>query len=500
MRIVKFILEKIETIYHPNRDYPIAWRGGNLRADGKWMVKAYDAYGRETQTGLITGASAPDPFNLEPTEIWTKTFYDGESDASFTGFVDDFKNAPQEVLDLIQSTTAAAPPANSAQIYVGKVHYTETAILDGNTASTNRLLQIFRYDNYGRADRIMTDNHLGGFDNVFYTYDFVDNETTKLKFHRYLFTVPNLLLKRTQEYDHQGRLSNAYFQKGLIHAIPSQQLYNQQYDHENQVIQKNLGGLGNDTYLQQCDYTFLENGFLSGINKPANLSLNSANARFNNAPADLFSLDIRYDTPISATARKNGTIAELIWETQGERHNYTFNYDYLDRLTKANYGVLNSTDVLDPTEIYSTNYGYDNRGNITGLNRNGLIQTGSNGKVGRIDSLDYFYKANSNRLERIEDNAPCIDSILYTKTIQTDGVFSAEKTVISSSVVDSTTSVVFQADSSVTFLPGFSFKPSANDSLIAKIDVTISDSLPRVTSKIYNVAIIRFFAPKKCPM
>ena len=39
--------EIIETVYEPNRDYPVAWRGGNLRADRKWMVTAYDDYGRE---------------------------------------------------------------------------------------------------------------------------------------------------------------------------------------------------------------------------------------------------------------------------------------------------------------------------------------------------------------------------------------------------------------------------------------------------------------------
>ena len=46
---------------------------------GKWMVLAYDAYGRTTETGLVTSASEPDPFNLTPTEIWTKTFWDGQA-------------------------------------------------------------------------------------------------------------------------------------------------------------------------------------------------------------------------------------------------------------------------------------------------------------------------------------------------------------------------------------------------------------------------------------
>jgi RHS repeat-associated protein len=423
--------EKIETIYHPHRDYPVAWRGGNLRADGKWMVMAYDNYGRNTQTGLITNTGVPNASNLSPTEIWTKTFWDG---AASTGIAD----------------------KTNENIYTGKVHFTETAILNGNATSTNRLLKVNVYDDYGRLDSLFCDTHLGGKDILHLEYDFIDNQTVQHKKHQYLpnNAVENII--HTQQYDHQGRLKNVLHQ---VNAHPQQQLVNLHYDHENQIIQKNLGGLGNNSFLQQVDYSYLENGFLSGINKTSANALLSPTARLNNAPADLFTLDIRYDTTLNVVARKNGSIAELIWQTQGDRHHYTFNYDYLDRLTRATYGANNNA--------YGTEYSYDARGNFVNIKRRGVYSDGNNFQAQQIDNMIFTPQTGSNKIKTISDTAPCPDNKTIHKALDNTEIHAVGNIIIADNIVNDKANITYQAGTNITLKAGFHAKAGAD--FIAKI-------------------------------
>ncbi len=435
--------EKIEMVYD-TRELLIAQRGGNLRADGKWMVTELDDYGRPTKTGL----------NATPTtvnEVWAKTFWDGQVEAgsSFTGFYD--LEIPKEFKDIVpEEEESVAPTDNSTNpIYIGKVHYTETTVLNGNTA-TNRLFSINRYDSHGRVDRVQTDNHLGGFDNRLLNYDFADNIVREIRFHGKNSSSTDFVTQTRDYYDSQGRkVRNNHLVSGI--GVFSSEICSLSYDIKDQIITKKLGGLSGGGFLQEINYDYLPNRFLKGIN-----STMSAD--------DLFQLNINYDQQIaglSGTGQKNGNITSLGWQVKGgTTQTYGYEYDYLDRLKIANFD--------SPNNDYGTNYEYDARGNITKINRKGVYWNGVEWKAQTIDSLDYTPVVGTNKIQRIADKAGCPKNKLVDNMVETDQMHAVELKLEGNEIVDSATTVTFQAGESITLSAGFHAK--AGTDFIAKIE------------------------------
>jgi hypothetical protein len=112
--------------------------------------------------------------------------------------------------------------------------------------------------------------------------------------------------------------------------------------------------------------------------------------------ADLFYEELKYDasapfTAMNAPVQKNGNIAVVISQVKGhDRHAFGYQYDYLDRMTKATYlklsgssgGVIGSND-------YNVDVTYDARGNISTLSRKGQYRDGSSFAIDTIDKLVY---------------------------------------------------------------------------------------------------------------
>ena len=151
--------DKIAYVFN-HRDLAIGMQSGNLSVDNKWMVTEYDDFGRAIKTGLNT---TPTTVN----EVWTKTFWDGEIEGG-TSFADASMNResiPKEYQYLFEDQSEQLVPDNSNNaIYKGRVHYTETAILNGNTATNTLLQNINEYDAYGRVNKLNSTNHQGGVD------------------------------------------------------------------------------------------------------------------------------------------------------------------------------------------------------------------------------------------------------------------------------------------------------------------------------------------------
>lgn len=60
----------------------------------------------------------------------------------------------------------------------------------------------------------------------------------------------------------------------------------------------------------------------------------------------------------------SGNINSMTWKQGGQARKYTYTYDNLSRLTKANYSGIGK-------ENYNTAYTYDKHGNMTFLERYG---------------------------------------------------------------------------------------------------------------------------------
>jgi hypothetical protein len=109
--------------------------------------------------------------------------------------------------------------------------------------------------------------------------------------------------------------------------------------------------------------------------------------------------------------QKTGNISQAAWKIKGrDRQAYHYSYDYLDRLTNAAFYEVPSTNTASLTNKFNESLTYDQRGNISTLNRNGFYQSGTTCGYGLIDQLIYGYTANTNRLATITDATPATNN------------------------------------------------------------------------------------------
>ncbi|MFZ1787926.1 MAG: hypothetical protein WAT92_06435 [Saprospiraceae bacterium] len=209
---------------------------------------------------------------------------------------------------------------------------------------------------------------------------------------------------------------------------------NQKYTFKDQIAEKNIGGVTSpmNTYLQSIDYTYNEMGWLRQINQSSlstpSLSFpnNTCNPSFP-APTnagiaadpdvhDLFFQELRYDSVFTTTSggfsgmpanlQKNGNIAQIAWRIKGrDMQAYNYTYDYLDRMLNSTYYNVAGT-AATASNRYNENLTYDEKGNISTLNRRGYANTGVNTcTYDIIDNLNYTYNSEKSRLTSISDAA-----------------------------------------------------------------------------------------------
>jgi RHS repeat-associated protein len=260
-------------------------------------------------------------------------------------------------------------------------------------------------------------------------------------------------------YDNGMRMTDqkyVYALNGAGLSAPTFTLANQVYNYKDQLVEKNIGYRGNNNALQSIDYQYNQRGWLTkindvgmgaialltpsmqgtgGITKLAITPfLNEALQRQalealppvvdNNA--DLYSQVLTYENPDSRTQalpQKNGNISSTIWQVAGkDKQAYGFQYDELNRLTEATYFDItgsSSSPVFSSDNKFRESVGYDLRGNIVRMQRNGL-NTGSwtsNGftaaTYGMIDNMVYQY-GTGNRLQKVTDYSLATKGFKYT--------------------------------------------------------------------------------------
>jgi len=411
-----------ETYRYSIRNLQTAMRNATLQTQGRWLVTHYDDYGRPSKRGYHTGS---DPGTTETPTIHTmleEYFYDG-----FNG-----------------STT------NTAAINKGKLKKSRIKVLTDGGANSNWVETEYFYDIYGRVMTESITNHLGGTETKMYTYDFADNITTET----HNISGPNGVNQVNKHtYDHQGRKK---FDRININATGERTLAECNYDHKNQIIERNLGRhatSGIHQYLQSLDYTYNPQGWLTSINTeftdllpgggdPCDSGTGSGIVVSNNTGQptdayDLFYLGINYNTPLSGTGlptSNNGNITALKWRHTGQYNQaYSYRYDHLNRVTDARQGEI-VAGIHTLKNQYNEKFQYDARGNILKLDRKGMAQQQHINTYCyqplTIDSLTYVYPAGSNRLVQVQDKAPCPDVITLPQDIDRDINYAANELII----------------------------------------------------------------------
>jgi RHS repeat-associated protein len=364
-----------------------------------WLRTQYDAYGRVEKTGMNYNlGTTPDPNNVPVnwSEIHTETQY-----------------------------------GNTAGINMGKVTQAKTFILGTSPIITRNMT----YDNItGRMLTNNGNNHLNngtGSDDYTYTYDYAGNLLTETRVHKTSTAATPMTLTTRKTYDHSGRNT------GLWHKINTNtevKLGTYTYDFRDRMTTKGMGWhtAGVSAPIQQLDYAYNEQNWMTAINAPTTFPgtqaalvacatnpamLNSTEDAFGTATTanDLFKLNLYYDNPTAFAnlaapqLQRNGNISQVISQVRGrERQVYNVEYDWLNRMTTATYLDVNSANTATSGRYNESVTYNDLRGNISGIQRNGLFKAtlaATCFNAGAIDNLSFTYATNTNRVNTITDAA-----------------------------------------------------------------------------------------------
>ena len=191
-------------------------------------------------------------------------------------------------------------------------------------------------------------------------------------------------IDKYMSYDHTGRLLKTEMAiNGGARTAQSTLAYNKL----GQLQNKKLGGTTASNYIDETNYNYTIRGWLKSMN---GLSLTGKQH---------YGQILHYGdgmNVLSNTAQWNGNISGMQWVTNtiSETYGYAYDYDALNRLTKADFG--RSTNWT--TTAYDENtVTYDSNGNILKYQRNGA------GENNVLDNMVYGYYNDgySNRLRYI---------------------------------------------------------------------------------------------------
>jgi len=262
---------------------------------------------------------------------------------------------------------------------------------DRDAVPRRKLYSVNYYDKYGHLLRRISDNHLNGKDVISNLYEDITYHLLQTRQEHYRGE-EKVVIEKWFDYDHYGRLLSTRIKADSQPVITLSAL---RYNETGQLTAKYLhscdtaGTLG---FAQKTGYRYNIRGWLTAINDPDRMEGN-----------DLFAIRIFYNSVagvgVLAPERGlfNGNISGMKWRIPGSTlRGYRFSYDAAGRMLLADYAEGSSLD--DNRGGFSELItGYDNNGNILGLERY------FNGSP--VDILKYAYcnSGRSNRLLKITD-------------------------------------------------------------------------------------------------
>ncbi|MBF4507806.1 hypothetical protein IRZ83_14110 [Flavobacterium sp. JLP] len=373
-----------------------------------WLITKYDAFSRPIYTGWSSQASNASTRNSLQTaqNAALVLFETKQTSGTIDGFAVYYSNAVEptsfKLLTVSYYDDYAFPSAQTAPSAIEgqTVLVNAKSLATGNWAralttasSTAGEITTTFYDAKARPVRTYTQNYLGGYTYTDSKLDFTGKALYTIAKHKRTAGDAELTIKEEFTYSPQDRLLTHTHQ---INGGAVELMASNTYDELGQLTSKNVGN-STGSPLQKVDFNYNIRGWLTEINKTANLQQGSD-------PTDLFAFKINYNAPQAGIAGVsslyNGNIAEILWKTGSDAtdRGYGYKYDNLNRLKNAVYEKSGLT-----TNAYDENLTYDKNGNILSLTRKGDIDPQA-GTI-EIDNLAYTYPPNSNQLSKVTDNA-----------------------------------------------------------------------------------------------
>ncbi len=446
-----------EYIVYNQLDQPILTQDANQRkihsgkAKDEWLFVKYDAFGRVTYTGVIQNDSnraALQEFADNTTAY--KQYETKQSTANtIAGTTIYYGNdaIPREVTEIhtinyYDNYNFDIPTelANPGTVYGEAVtDRTKTLPTGGKVrvlGTTDWTTTVTYYDKKARPICAASKNeYLSTVDIIKTHFDFSGKMTQSTSTHTKGNTTPIVTID-TFTYDHMGRVltQTQKINDQLVEVIASNE-----YDNLGQLVAKNVGG-----GLQHVDYTFNIRGWLKGVND------------VNTMGNDLFSYKINYNDIASAYNDKalyNGNVSQIYWRTANLDNTikaYTYTYDALDRITKAESGS---------GKYDLTNITYDTMGNILTLDRKGHTNAQAT-TFGQMDNLSYTYEPTGHKLLSVTDTGNTTFGFKDGNTVgndyqyDTNGSITADKnkgiTSIEYNHLDLPVKITFEEDTNKT--------------------------------------------------
>ena len=336
------------TMTYDNADRLVTEQDGVRRASNLSTYYEYDDFGRQTVMGTKTSAGVK-------TQLLVNYYDNYDFTSAATGLALNASNGAD-----------AAFPYNSAPNARGLL----TGIRASDLAAPSTYFYTSYY--YGERERLVqshSQNFIGGFDDVYYTYNFSGTVASKKLTHTaYGTTLSNTELY-TNTYDSGDRLTNVTHKLNSNAAVT---LTVNTYDAVGRLLTKK------PMNTETVTYAYNVRNWLTGISSThftESLAYNAANGSLS-----------------PSVTRWGGNIGAMSWKAGNESstRTYQFSYNALDWLTAAAYTGAGN---------YNTEYTYDKMGNFQTLKRYGL-QDG--GIYGLVDNLTFTLSGN--QVTKIEDS------------------------------------------------------------------------------------------------
>jgi len=405
------------------RDRLVMTQDSMLRAAHKWMYMLYDVLDRPTITGLITdntyyndaahhrslaqtSISYPNPASFTDYQL-TKTFYEDYSWRSGEGSPLSATRSSSYDSYFIGTSNIVWPYPQDAAVQTSRLRGLQTGTKTRILNSSTFLYTVPFYDENGLVVQAQSTNITGGTDIMLTQYSWAGQPLINIaKQEKAGINAQTSIVLTKPSYDVQWRLlktekkiSNTRVNSGSMPGSWTT-ISENAYDEQGLLKMKELG----NEPLDSLKYEYNMRGWMLGMNRDY--------VKDTLSTSHWFGFDLGYDktsftvngTSLSYTAAQyNGNINGMLWRSTGDDmlRKYDFTYDAVNRLTGADFNQLNANSFTKAAGIDFSVSGlsFDVNGNILSMKQKGWKLGGSV----TIDSLQYGYTSNSNKLYYVTD-------------------------------------------------------------------------------------------------
>ena len=346
-----------------NRDLMISYQDGFVRnrSNYKWVNTQFDDYGRPQNTFFGNTVTNNQPIN--PSLSGSLLAANRLSLTSYYAATHLHKDKPAN------HYWRELKPDGSLGI-LSRTNYLYDACGRIRQQRSSTLLSIDR-------NKINDNKHI-------YTYDALDNIVKDR--HQVIAFGDTTLADITQTIDFAGRpLINKHRFKHVT-DYGTKDIAQMTYNAKSLVEQMEVGFKSGSGYLESCNYTYLDNQWLSSMDG----SLFDYTLYYNSSP----------QTP--GQLQKNGNISEIDWQVLGGDHYAIgYNYDNYNRLTHS----YSENITQGESDEYSSDYTYDDRGNLMNFTQNDMVPGNGSLISEAIDIMEYKRVISSNQIDYLIEHA-----------------------------------------------------------------------------------------------